>query len=299
MELWKYKKYMINYRFVYWLKLNFALVIILTIKHFVRIEVLVVFHKLLKVTKDDCLIMIVPNDLKRPFKSEHIFKDNTIQQAFKFAYEMSYGSGFHRDSRSGGILHRKSSEVFANTFQGKLAECAVYNLFYRFKNKTEVDFDIYGKGVWDDVDLIINGKAVSIKSSKFFSQLFLLETSDWDEQGRYLPNIDLGRILYDYFIFVRIKPSIVDLLKRNRLLYSNFVAKNDLDKLIFSEDWSYEVSGYLTKDDLVEVIHNNHIIHQGEFLNKIDTKMDADNYYVLLYDLRDISDLLEELWQYE
>lgn len=257
------------------------------------------FHELLQINKDNYLLMVVPNDFKRSFKSEHSFKDTTIQQVFKFAYEMSYGKGFHRDSRSGGILHRKSSEIFANTFQGKLAECAVYNLFYRFKNKTEIDFDIHGKGIWDDADLIVNNKAVSIKSSKFFSQLFLLETSDWDKRGRYLPNIDLGRVLYDYFIFVRIKPSIVDLLQQNRLLYSNFVAKNDLDKLIFSEDWSYEISGYLTKDDLVEVIYRNHIIHQGEYLNTMNTKMDADNYYVLLYDLRNIDDLLEDLRQYE
>lgn len=243
--------------------------------------------------------MVVPKELKCSFKPEHVFKDDTIQQVFEFSYEMSYGKGFHRDRRSGGILHRKSSEIFANTFQGKLAECAVYKLFSKFRNKTEIDFDVYGKGVWDDADLIVNSKAVSIKSSKFFSQLFLLETSDWDEQGRYLPNIDLGRVLYDYFIFVRIKPSIVDLLKQNRLLYSDFVDKKDLFNIIFSEDWSYEISGYLTKDDLVEVIHSNHIIHQGEYLNTIYTKMDADNYYVLLHDLRNVGDLLEELRRYE
>lgn len=110
-------------------------------------------------------------------------------------------------------------------------------------------------------------------------------------------------MLYDYFIFVRIKPSIVDLLKQNRFLYSNFVAKDDLYKIVFSEKWSYEVSGYLTRENLIDVIHSNHIIHQGEYLNTIDTKMDADNYYLLLYnlryDLRDTSDLLEELRQYE
>lgn len=66
------------------------------------------FHELLKVTKDDCLIMVVSNELKCLFKFEYIFKDNTIQQVFKFAYEMSYGKGFHRGSRFGGILHRSS-----------------------------------------------------------------------------------------------------------------------------------------------------------------------------------------------
>lgn len=33
--------------------------------------------------------------------------------------------------------------------------------------------------------------------------------------------------------------------------------------------------------------------------NDLKCLMDADNYYVLLYDLRNISELLEELWQYE
>lgn len=147
--------------------------------------------------------------------------------------------------------------------------------------------------------MFVNNKTISIKSSKSFSQLFLLETKDWDEYGRYLPNAESGHTAYDYFIFVRIEPSVVDLLRKNRLLYSHDVTKADLFNIIVSEKWSYEISGYLTKDDLVNVIHSKHIIHQSEYLNTINTKMDADNYYVLLHDLRNIHDLIKEVKQYE
>lgn len=257
------------------------------------------FHKLVRNRKDNRSIMIVPKELKCSFNPEDVFKDSIIRRVFQFAYEMSYGEGFHRDSRSGGVSHRKPGEIFASTFQGKLAECAVYNLLHHFKNKSEIDFNIYGKGVWDDADLFVNNKTISIKSSKSFSQLFLLETEDWDEYGRYLPNAESGHTAYDYFIFVRIAPSVVDLLKKNQLLYSHDVIRDDLFNIIDSEEWSYEISGYLTKDDLVNVIHSKHIIHRGEYLNTINTKMDADNYYVLLHDLRNIHDLIKEVKQYE
>lgn len=105
------------------------------------------FHKLVRNRKDNRSIMVVPKELKCSFKPEHVFKDSTIQRVFQFAYEMSYGKGFHRDSRSGGVLHRKPGEIFASTFQGKLAECAVSDLLHHFKNKSEIDFNIYGKGV--------------------------------------------------------------------------------------------------------------------------------------------------------
>ena len=43
---------------------------------------------------------------------------------------MSYGGeGAHRDSRSGGSMHRKKGQVFINTFQGKMAEYALYRFF--------------------------------------------------------------------------------------------------------------------------------------------------------------------------
>lgn len=61
---------------------------------------------------------------------------------------MSYGTGEHRN---GGELNRKNGEIFINTFQGKLAELAVYNEIYKLSNdvykKLSIpDFNIFGLG---------------------------------------------------------------------------------------------------------------------------------------------------------
>ena len=41
------------------------------------------------------------------------------KECFDFAYGMSYAKrGEHRDSRSGGNLHRTKGQIFINTFQG-------------------------------------------------------------------------------------------------------------------------------------------------------------------------------------
>lgn len=94
---------------------------------------------------------------------------------------MSFGgNGEHRNHRTGGTHQRKKGEIFANAFQGKLAECAIYNQFYNELDITEPDFETYGLGEWDDADFYINDFKISIKSTKSFGNLLLLETRDWN-----------------------------------------------------------------------------------------------------------------------
>ena len=52
----------------------------------------------------------------------------------------------------------------------------------------EPDLGVYEAGIWDDVDLIVNNRKISVKSAAHFSQLLLLEADDWDEHGYYIPN---------------------------------------------------------------------------------------------------------------
>ena len=69
---------------------------------------------------------------KVPYQTDRFFKTETVETVFDFAYKMTFGrEGAHRDHRSGGSHTRRNGEIFANTFQGKLAECAVSNLFYQ------------------------------------------------------------------------------------------------------------------------------------------------------------------------
>lgn len=217
------------------------------------------------------------------------FKPSTIDKTIKFAYDMTFGaSGAHRAHRSGGTHVRNDGEIFADAFQGKLAEFAVYNQLYNSHNINVPVLDVWALGRWDDEDFIIDGKKAEVKSAKSFSQLLLLETKDWTEQGAYIPDIGKNGGLKDYFILVRMKPYCADLIKR---LYDyDNPSYEELEQLLKKEKWEYDIPGYITRGELVEAIRQGNIIYRGEKLNG-KMPMDADNYYVLTADMHPISEI--------
>lgn len=225
---------------------------------------------------------------KVAFKKVRDLKDETIDRVFDFAYTMAFDEK-HRKTRSGGRTRRRNGEVFANTFQGKLAECAAVNFFYKYDDAIEIDFDTYDLGIWDKVDLTVRKKEIAIKSTKKFGQLLLLETKDWNSSGQYIPNLGTHNNTYDYIVMVRIDPSCEDLMKKNRLLYKEEIEQSVLKNLVTHQSWSYDYVGYITNDDLIQVIRNKHIIPQGALLNG-STPMDAENYYVQAGDMRKLID---------
>lgn len=222
------------------------------------------------------------------------FKPETVDKVFNFSWDMVFsGEGEHRKHRSGGSHERKNGEVFANVFQGKLAECALYNLLYKNKiQSSEPDFSIHPLGVWDDEDINVLGKSISIKSTKAFGNLLLLEEKDWNDSAIYIPN----NKAYDYTFLIRMNPFCEDLLKKNKLLYSASANKEELYKIISKENWEYDVPGYVSKYGLIEVISNRHVIHKGDKLNG-KTEMDATNYYIQAGDLKSIDKFIDEIQQ--
>lgn len=232
---------------------------------------------------------------KKKFAPIGKFKDSTIEKTLQFAYEMSFGkNGEHRNHRSGGTHSRKNGEIFANTFQGKLSEFAVYNVLYKHCEIQIPDLSTYGLGEWDSCDFEIDSKKVSVKSTKSFGNLLLLETKDWNANGQYIPNLSKGVADYDIFILVRIEPYCEDLLKKMRALFSNELDKELLFKTVLEEEWKYDIPGFITQDDLKYVIKNRFIIKRGEMLNG-KTKMDAENYYIQSGDMHDLSKLINLL----
>ena len=208
---------------------------------------------------------------------------------------MTFGrEGAHRDHRSGGTHSRRNGEIFANTFQGKLAECAVSNLFHGLGYNVSPDFSTYDLGKWDSVDLSVAGYEISIKSTKSFGQLLLLETKDWDENGTYIPNRESGNGNYDIIIFVRLDPSCEDILRDIHLLKQDSANYDSLKNIILGHRWSYNCVGYITRADLQYIIENGYIIPKNAMLNG-RVRMDADNYYVQAGDMRDMKSL-EELF---
>ncbi|PHS13514.1 MAG: hypothetical protein COA86_16810 [Kangiella sp.] len=151
-----------------------------------------------KLNQVDNVFTITQKVVFNPVES---FKKSTILKVFEFAYDMSFGAeGQHRDHRTGGKHMRANGEIFINAFQGKLSEIAVLRLIYKqypkeeYINLPKPDFETYGLGLWDDCDLSINGKRLSIKSTKFYGNLLLLEKDDWNIHGQYIPNIDLSTL---------------------------------------------------------------------------------------------------------
>lgn len=223
------------------------------------------------------------------------FEENAIhpvfaKQAFDFAYEMVYGEGFHRMKRSGGEWNRTPLEIFQNTFQGKLAEIVLYeNLKCHGIEVEKPDFSIHGKGIWDEADLKANGKFICVKSAAFFSNLFLLETKDWNSEGMYIPNHDLSKTaVYDYFVLVRIKPDIKNILRGISETKENL--SHEIEKVI----WLYDIPGCCSVKTIQHVINYQYVIPKNALLNGT-TKMDAENYYIQSGDLFHLEDLYSGL----
>lgn len=231
---------------------------------------------------------------KKAFRANVPISEQNFKDTANFAYKMSFGKeGQHRDHRTGGTHRRKKGEIFCNVFQGKLSEFAAYNYLTGVGLQLDSpDMSVSALGEWDVTDLIVNGQKISIKSTKSFGQLLLLETKDWLSNGVYKPN----EMCYDYFVMVRIDPNLDKIFSKARLLYADEVETSTLVDLVKSQRWKAEVSGYFTNEQFVkEVIEKGHILPAGSHLNSKFTKMDAENYYIQIGDMTSIDKLKDAI----
>lgn len=250
------------------------------------------FHKLIQDGNDYYL------SNKREFRPIHKFQNKEIDKAYNFAFGMTFGkSGEHRKCRSGGRYIRKNGEVFINTFQGKLCEFGIMSFFNKNRIEcSEPDLSQWNLGMWDTIDLLANNKKINIKSTKFFGNLFLLETKDWDSNGAYIPNCKKGDSHYDFFILTRIKPSGESIMKKKRILYNDSLpAGVDLEEIIKENGpWEFDIAGFITHEDLIWLINSNYVLSQNSLLNE-RTRMDAENFYVQSGDMKEPHLLLKLL----
>ena len=205
-----------------------------------------------------------------------------VKKVFDFSYGMSFEKvGEHRDHRSGGEERRKPGKIFIQTFQGKLAEFGIYNELRKLGLKTsKPNLELWGLGTWDTGDLIINDQEkISIKSTKHFGNLCLLETKDWNKRGEYLSNIGEKGDAPDFLMLVRLFPDGEKLMSSNQWLYNTYVEKNKILEEIQNENWEYDCPGFITKKNLISIINEPFLIPKGAILND-RIKMDAENYYI-------------------
>ncbi len=207
---------------------------------------------------------------KKSFSSTYTLSNESVSKAKGFAKKMTYEKkGEHRKHRSGGSHIRNDREIYLNTLAGKISEFALFE--YLTKKEIlveEPDVETYSLGVWDTFDFQIFNKHLSVKSTKHFGNLILLETKDWSKDGEYLPNLDKKSSIYDFHILIRTKAN--------------------------NETWDYDIPGFITHQDFKDVIKQKLILPKSSFLNgKI--RMDAENYYIQAGDLRTIDELIKLL----
>ncbi len=233
---------------------------------------------------------------KRKFSKNLILKDQ-LEKALDFAFNMVYGVGYHRPSRTGGKAIRSKAEKFCNTFQGKLAEIILHDFFQSANvDVKELDLVIYGAGEWDDGDLIANGKRINIKSAASFSNLLLLEKDDWDLEGRYLPDlVNAKETTFDFFVLVRVEPDVKHILSMSYHFNGNpNVSKSEFEGLLFNEKWYYDFGGFIDNACFKKIMTLQYIIPQGAYLNG-RIKMDTSNYYIQAGDMTNIDTLINKL----
>ena len=224
---------------------------------------------------------------KRRFDSTSILSQEAINACFDFAYDMTFGGkGQHRENRTGGLAIRNNYSIFLDAFHGKLCEFAVLE---HLKNEgieiSPPDLQPYAKGEWDCIDFTVEGFNVAVKSSKYFANLLLLETADWDMNGKYIPTPDYN---VDFFILVRLKdPVITNPSSFNR----NDVPIEELRRTLgWNPQFYYDFGGVISAEHLNVMITNNFVIKQGDSL--ASTIMDADNYYCQTGDMDTINDFI-------
>jgi len=147
-----------------------------------------------------------------------------------------------REHRSGGEQIRGLSQISEDTQRGKVAEIVVKKFLEQDPldlKQITLDFEIYKRGIWDNSDIEINGKKISIKSAKSFSKWLLLESKD----------ITRGDV-YDYYILV----------------------------LVNKDLRSGKIEGFAFKKELILENSETQRLLQGDFIPGTRTILDADNY---------------------
>lgn len=219
-----------------------------------------------------------PNYIE-PF-SENLIKidDLTIQQTLKFSYDMVNKC---KNQRSGGTMIRSPWGKIYNHIQGKIAEVIVHKLASDSGLELKpIDFNVYPIGKWDDGDVVTldNSLNINVKSGLDNHQLLLLTKSDYNSDGSYKHHYENGP-QRQVFSYVRLKidrENILDKLKS--MDQSEFIGWFLKKYKMITYD-----THFCNENLLKEVIHKRNIISKGVKLN--GTLMDADNYYLYLFNM--------------
>ena len=219
-----------------------------------------------------------------------------FKNVFLFAYEMILGKGYHRNNRSGGSFKRNVNILLTNVIEGKLGEVCVYREF--LKNGIDIgypDMSVMGVNKWDNSDINYKNIKMSVKTSKSYARMMLLEENDYliskyNNKVLYRPNKDV----VDVFIFVRIKSTIIQVLEK----MGDISCDDNYIRTVYKKSViRFDQPCYVNNKDISNVIEHNMILPRGVFLNG-KTRVDANNYYIFVKDMKPIAKLYSIIKQY-
>ena len=224
----------------------------------------------------------VVNEYIVPFRGEIIKIDNsTIKCILDFSYNMVNKC---KNQRSGGTMVRSDYEKIYSNIQGKLAEAIVYELANNNGlDLKPIDFEVYSRGKWDDGDIVTkdNSLNINVKSGLNNHQLLLLTKKDYNSDGSYKHhNYKTENSLKQIFSYVRLDLDRTNILKKlkdmNKSKFIDWFLKN-------YETITYDIH-FCNESLLKKAISKGNIISKGDKLNGT-TNMDADNYYLYLFNM--------------
>ena len=140
---------------------------------------------------------------------EIFFSKEEIEQTIEFANKMKTKHSYFMDRQN--KIRRTENEVFLSVIRGKLAEIALHkHLKIKHANNecilSDLDFNVYDKGICDDFDLKFNNYTISIKSSKPFSSCMLIEKEKFkvDKNNKVIAIDGHKDNIPDYYAFVKV-----------------------------------------------------------------------------------------------
>lgn len=209
---------------------------------------------------------------------KHTLNLATIEKIFEFAKKMT--QNHHSHFIGDNVTEKRDErEIFENVLQGKIAEEIVTkHVKSRYPNaviSSEVDYGIYSIGTWDNDDLIVNGKHLSIKASKHNAVALLIEASRFDgEEYNYLNN-DGSKTIVDSYIFVTV--DLAGFITGEDLKgdFDQFKRKHNINRI------SGDVKGFITHENFMNI---KTLIPRG-------TPMSAYNLRALMLDGKNMFEL--------
>lgn len=230
----------------------------------------------------------------KEFKSDFILT-SALGEAFEFAFSHTVGKKKNLASLFWGSNRQKNVEDFAKVFRGKLCEIGMKK--YLDMNGVSVH---HPKNIkweadkFENFDLLVNNnKRLLVKAVPYYSNLLLLDTKLWHEDASF-GNGNKHRIQYDYFVLTRLKPGVIHLFENFALTKNQEVDKEQIKKIVFAPCFKFEVTGYLTKNEIIDLRKNGQILPAGAIVNG-NKVLEHEYIYCQAGDLNRASMLIDEI----